>query len=289
MRVVVRGPAVGDDPGRRARADGAPLLHEHADEQRRPSFDEACRAAATPTSRTRRAGLGRRRRGDARPLIWSSRPRRTIRCSTRTRWSRTTRWRRTRTRGSRSGRPRSTRSWSARTWPACFTLPLSKVRIVTPFVGGGYGSKSYTKIEPLAAVGSWFAGRPVKLALDVEEAMLTTRADAAVVTMRTGFDRDGHILARDVDVELNGGAYADNSPLVLAKSANRSFGPYRVPALEPAAVPSTRTPSRRPRTGASARRRGPWRARSTSTRRRSNSASIRSSCAPATSSGGARS
>jgi len=112
-----------------------------------------------------------------------------------------------------------------------FTLPLSKVRIVTPFVGGGYGSKSYTKIEPLASVGSWFAGRPVKLVLDVEEAVLTTRADAAVVTMRTGFDHDGHILARDVDVELNGGAYADNGPLVLAKSVNRSFGPYRVPNL----------------------------------------------------------
>ena len=112
-----------------------------------------------------------------------------------------------------------------------FSLPLSKVRVVAPFVGGGYGSKSYTKIEPLASVGTWFAQRPVKIVLDVEEAVLTTRADAAVVTVRTGFDRDGHILARDVDVELDGGAYADNGPLVLAKSVNRSFGPYRVPNL----------------------------------------------------------
>ena len=82
-----------------------------------------------------------------------------------------------------------------------FSLPLSKVRVIAPFVGGGYGSKSYTKIEPLASVGSWFARRPVKVVLDVEEAVLTTRADSAVVTVRTGFDPEGHILARDVDVE----------------------------------------------------------------------------------------
>lgn len=112
-----------------------------------------------------------------------------------------------------------------------FSLPLANVRVVSPFVGGGYGSKSYTKVEPLAAVGSWFTRRPVKVALDVEEAVLTTRADAAEVRMRTGFDGDGRIVARDVDLILDGGAYADNGPLVLAKSANRCFGPYRVPNL----------------------------------------------------------
>ena len=36
-----------------------------------------------------------------------------------------------------------------------FDLPLSRVRVVTPFVGGGFGSKSYSKVEPLAAVCSW--------------------------------------------------------------------------------------------------------------------------------------
>jgi CO/xanthine dehydrogenase Mo-binding subunit/aerobic-type carbon monoxide dehydrogenase small subunit (CoxS/CutS family) len=112
-----------------------------------------------------------------------------------------------------------------------FSLPLASVRVVSPFVGGGYGSKSYTKVEPLAAIGSWATRRPVKVVLDVEESVLTTRADAAVVTVRTGFDREGTILARDVDIELDGGAYADNGPLVLAKAVNRSFGPYRVPNL----------------------------------------------------------
>ncbi len=112
-----------------------------------------------------------------------------------------------------------------------FSLPLAAVRVEVPYIGGGYGSKSYTKLEPLAAAASWAAGRPVKVTTDVEAAMYTTRADGALVTVRTGFDTDGCICARDIDIRFDTGAYADNSPLVLTKSINRSFGPYRVPNL----------------------------------------------------------
>lgn len=113
----------------------------------------------------------------------------------------------------------------------CFNLPLSAVRVVVPYVGGGYGSKSYTKIEPLVAALALAARRPVKLALSVEEAILTTRGDAAKVQLRSAFGRDGQILARKAEVWLNSGAYAENSPLVARKAANRLGGPYRIPAL----------------------------------------------------------
>ena len=112
-----------------------------------------------------------------------------------------------------------------------FSLPLAAVRVEVPYIGGGYGSKSYTKLEPLAAAASWAAGRPVKVTTDVEGAMYTTRADGALVTVRTGFDADARICARDIDIRFDTGAYADNSPLVLTKSINRSFGPYRMPNL----------------------------------------------------------
>ena len=112
-----------------------------------------------------------------------------------------------------------------------FSLPLAAVRVEVPYIGGGYGSKSYTKLEPLAAAASWASGRPVKVTTDVEGAMYTTRADGAVVTVRTGFDADARICARDIDIRFDTGAYADNSPLVLTKSINRSFGPYRIPNL----------------------------------------------------------
>ncbi len=112
-----------------------------------------------------------------------------------------------------------------------FSLPLAAVRVEVPYIGGGYGSKSYTKLEPLAAAASWASGRPVKVTTDVEAAMYTTRADGALVTVRTGFDAGARITARDIDITFDTGAYADNSPLVLTKSINRSFGPYRMPNL----------------------------------------------------------
>ena len=112
-----------------------------------------------------------------------------------------------------------------------FSLPLAAVRVEVPYIGGGYGSKSYTKLEPLAAAASWAVGRPVRVGTDVEGAMHTTRADGAEVTVRTGFDSEGRIIARDFKIVFDTGAYADNSPLVLTKSVNRCFGPYRVPNL----------------------------------------------------------
>jgi CO/xanthine dehydrogenase Mo-binding subunit len=110
-----------------------------------------------------------------------------------------------------------------------FGLPLNSVRVIVPFIGGGYGSKSYTKIEPLVAACSWKSGRPVKLQLSVEEAFLTTRGDDARVRIRTAADAEGKIVARQATVHLNTGAYAENSPMVCRKAANRIVGPYRIP------------------------------------------------------------
>lgn len=112
-----------------------------------------------------------------------------------------------------------------------FTLPLSRVRVIAPYVGGGYGTKSYTKVEGMTAMASYFTGRPVKLDLSVEEAILTTRSDSARIKARSAFAKDGTLLAREFDIVMNSGAYTDNSPLVNAKTANRCFGPYRIPAL----------------------------------------------------------
>jgi len=109
-----------------------------------------------------------------------------------------------------------------------FNLPVSKVRLIVPFVGGGYGSKSYTKVEPLTAACSWKAKRPVKLQLTVEEAMLTTRSDDAYTWMRTAADASGKIIARQAKIFMNTGAYAENSPLVVEKSTNRCVGPYAI-------------------------------------------------------------
>lgn len=112
-----------------------------------------------------------------------------------------------------------------------FNLPLSQVRVIVPYVGGGYGGKSYAKIEPLACAISWKAGRPVKLQMTVEESVLTTRSDAAICRVKTGVKADGTLVAREFTIYLDSGAYAENSPLVTRAVANRCFGPYRIPHL----------------------------------------------------------
>ena len=113
-----------------------------------------------------------------------------------------------------------------------FGLPLNSVRVIVPYIGGGYGSKSYTKIEPLVAACSWKSGRPVKLQLSVEEAFLTTRGDDARVRIRTAVDAKGQLVARQATIYLNTGAYAENSPMVCRKAANRIVGPYRIPNVK---------------------------------------------------------
>lgn len=113
----------------------------------------------------------------------------------------------------------------------CFRLPLSAVRVSVPYVGGGYGSKSYTKIEPLVAALALRAGRPVRLALSVEESILTTRSVSARIRIRTAFDAEARILGRAATIWMNNGAYAENAPRVANRAAHRLAGPYRVPAL----------------------------------------------------------
>lgn len=112
-----------------------------------------------------------------------------------------------------------------------FRRGLNQVRVTSMTIGGGYGAKSYTKMEPLACVCAHVVGAPVRIMLDFEESMYTSRADGAVVDVTTGFDAYGGILARDIRITLDTGAYADNSVRVLRKSVECSFGPYRVPAL----------------------------------------------------------
>ena len=56
-----------------------------------------------------------------------------------------------------------------------FGLEIGSVRIIVPYLGGGFGSKSYTKMEPLTVALARKAGRPVRIVNRVEESMVTSR------------------------------------------------------------------------------------------------------------------
>jgi CO/xanthine dehydrogenase Mo-binding subunit len=113
-----------------------------------------------------------------------------------------------------------------------FGLPLDRVRIIVPFLGGGFGSKSYTKMEPLTAAIARKAGRPVRILNAVHESMTTTRRHGMIARMRTAAAADGTLLGRECQAWLDTGAYADNGPRVTATAGDAAPGPYRWQALD---------------------------------------------------------
>lgn len=110
-----------------------------------------------------------------------------------------------------------------------FGLPLSRIRVIVPYVGGGYGGKLYVKAEPISAALSWMTRRPVKLQLSVNESFKTVTRHPARVTVKTGVNKDGKLIARECQVYMDTGAYADAGPRVTQKAAYRALGPYKIP------------------------------------------------------------
>jgi len=118
---------------------------------------------------------------------------------------------------------------------ALFGLPLDLVQVIVPFLGGGFGSKSYTKMEPLTAAIARKAGRPVRILNSVNESMITTRRHNMKCRMRTAAAADGTLLGRSAEAWMDTGAYADNGPRVTATAGDAAPGPYRWRAVESAA------------------------------------------------------
>ena len=113
-----------------------------------------------------------------------------------------------------------------------FRVPLSKVRVHVNFVGGAYGSKSGGKIEPLVAALARKAQRPVRVVTSVTEAMVTCRRHAITCKVKTGAKKDGTLVAKQADIFLNTGAYAETGPTVAGRTLTRILGPYRYPNLK---------------------------------------------------------
>ena len=113
-----------------------------------------------------------------------------------------------------------------------FKVPVSKVRIIVPYLGGGYGGKVYPKVEPITVALAQKAKRPVRIVLSREEVFYTITKHAAVIRMKTGVKNDGTLVARQCEIHLDTGAYAEIGPRVAKKSGYTAAGPYRIPNLK---------------------------------------------------------
>jgi CO/xanthine dehydrogenase Mo-binding subunit len=113
-----------------------------------------------------------------------------------------------------------------------FGLPEAHVRVRGDNLGGGFGSKTDARIEPLVSAVALVAGAPVRLELDREEVFKTVAKHAARVRIRTGVREDGTFTAREIDIVYNAGAYANTTPRATRTGMLRSPGPYRIPHVE---------------------------------------------------------
>lgn len=106
----------------------------------------------------------------------------------------------------------------------------SKIRVLSPYVGGGFGGKLAIRPEAFAALLAIKSGRPVKVAFTREEVFIGATTDiSTTVYIKDGVKRDGTIVAREMKIILNGGAYADSVPLVTRNCSFGAVAAYRIP------------------------------------------------------------
>jgi CO/xanthine dehydrogenase Mo-binding subunit len=120
--------------------------------------------------------------------------------------------------------------WLQRILSGILGLPLSRVRVIAPDPGGGFGGKQQIKYEPVVAFMALQAGRPVRLVLTLEETFQAVRRTAAEVRVRTGVRSDGTLAFQDIKADYLMGAYVDIADRVVNKGSYVGAGPYRMPA-----------------------------------------------------------
>ena len=114
-------------------------------------------------------------------------------------------------------------------------MPLSKVRVVGPVMGGGFGARVYgnLKVYILSALLAVNTGRPVKIQLTREEEFIAGRPlVAAQVKLKMALRSDGTILAREADIITDNGAYSAQAPWVSKSLSERNDSVYRIPAIK---------------------------------------------------------
>ena len=123
--------------------------------------------------------------------------------------------------------------------------PISKIRVIAPDPGGGFGGKGWPKFEPLMAYLALLTKRAVRLVLTLEETFQAVRRAAARVRIRTGFAPDGNLVFQDIESDFLLGAYADIGPRVVSKASYVACGPYITPnaRIRARALLSHTTPS----------------------------------------------
>lgn len=113
-------------------------------------------------------------------------------------------------------------------------VPENRVRVIKPFVGGGFGGKlDQFPYEACACALAQKTGRPVRFVLTREEVFMTTRCRHPFkFVIETAFDKEGHFLAKRCNHILDGGAYGGAGMPATSLSLQWATMPYKIPNLD---------------------------------------------------------
>ncbi|MFQ5828311.1 MAG: xanthine dehydrogenase family protein molybdopterin-binding subunit [Candidatus Methylomirabilia bacterium] len=111
-------------------------------------------------------------------------------------------------------------------------LPPSKIRVLVPGIGGGFGGKLRVGVEHFAALLAKRAGRPVKvITTGAEELTAAYPRQGTVIELKTGVTRAGRITAKQGRIYFDTGAFGGSGPGVASVATLILAGPYRIPNL----------------------------------------------------------
>jgi CO/xanthine dehydrogenase Mo-binding subunit len=114
-----------------------------------------------------------------------------------------------------------------------FEIPVGKVEVRVPAIGGGFGGKLHFGFAPQATAMALATGRPVRLVCSRAEDMVTgAPRENSIVELKSAVDGDGRIRARRAEILLDAGAYALDTPALVSMAAFYATGPYDVEALD---------------------------------------------------------
>ncbi|MFB4264640.1 xanthine dehydrogenase family protein molybdopterin-binding subunit [Nonomuraea sp. GTA35] len=125
-------------------------------------------------------------------------------------------------------------------------VPPTSLRVVGGTVGGGFGGKVDVIVEPLACIAAMLTGRPAKYVYSrAEEMQVSSTRAAEHISIRDGVMDDGRIVARQVTLHVDAGAYSRHTPYGVTKAAAHMPGPYTIPNVhvDCYCVYTNRTPS----------------------------------------------
>jgi CO/xanthine dehydrogenase Mo-binding subunit len=108
-------------------------------------------------------------------------------------------------------------------------VPEAKVRVIAPYLGGGFGGKEDMTVEPYLGLAVWRTRRPVRMQWTRQESLLARpKRHRMRLRYRTAAAADGKLLGQQIDITADSGAYAYLSALVLLYSSVHACGPYQV-------------------------------------------------------------